>query len=58
MRIDARRASAPEHDYVYKFALAAGSTPVLYFVHGSVDRYLGKEAAEALVHHAHPSDTE
>jgi len=36
--------------------IAVGSTPVLYFVHGTVDRYLGKETAEALVHHAHPAD--
>ena len=43
-------------NYVYKFVIAVGSTPVLYFVHGAVDRYLGKETAEALVHHAHPSD--
>jgi len=43
-------------NYVYKFAIAVGSTPVLYLVHGAVDRYLGHETAEALVHHAHPSD--
>jgi uncharacterized integral membrane protein (TIGR00697 family) len=43
-------------NYVYKFVIAVGSTPVLYLVHGAVDRYLGKEAAEALVHHAHPTD--
>ena len=45
-------------NYVYKFVIAVGSTPVLYFVHAAVDRYLGKETAEALVHHAHPSDPE
>ena len=45
-------------NYVYKFVIAVGSTPVLYFVHAAVDGYLGKEAAEALVHHAHPSDPE
>jgi len=43
-------------NYVYKFVIAVGSTPVLYLVHGAVDRYLGKETAEALVHHAHPAD--
>jgi uncharacterized integral membrane protein (TIGR00697 family) len=43
-------------NYVYKFVIAVGITPVLYLVHGAVDRYLGKEAAEALVHHAHPGD--
>jgi len=43
-------------NYVYKFLIAVGSTPVLYGVHSAVDAYLGKETAEALVHHAHPSD--
>jgi hypothetical protein len=43
-------------NYVYKFLIAVGSTPALYLVHGAVDRYLGKATAEALVHHAHPSD--
>jgi len=45
-------------NYVYKFVLAVGITPVLYLVHAAVDAYLGKEAAEALVHHAHPGDPE
>lgn len=45
-------------NYVYKFAIAVGITPVLYLVHAAVDAYLGKEAAEALVHHAHPGDPE
>lgn len=45
-------------NYVYKFLIAVGSTPALYLVHAVVDRYLGKETAEALVHHAHPSDPE
>lgn len=45
-------------NYVYKFAIAVGITPVLYLVHAAVDGYLGKEAAEALVHHAHPGDPE
>jgi hypothetical protein len=43
-------------NYVYKFLIAVGITPVLYLVHAAVDGYLGREAAEALVHHAHPSD--
>jgi hypothetical protein len=43
-------------NYVYKFAIAVGITPVLYLVHAAVDAYLGKETAEALVHHAHPGD--
>lgn len=43
-------------NYVYKFIIAVGSTPALYLVHAAVDRYLGKDVAEALVHHAHPRD--
>jgi hypothetical protein len=43
-------------NYVYKFLIAVGITPLLYAVHAAVDAYLGKEAAEALVHHAHPTD--
>jgi uncharacterized integral membrane protein (TIGR00697 family) len=43
-------------NYVYKFLIAVGMTPLLYFVHALVDGYLGKEAAHALVHHAHPAD--
>jgi uncharacterized integral membrane protein (TIGR00697 family) len=43
-------------NYVYKFVIAVGITPVLYLVHGAVDRYLGRETAEALVRHAHPGD--
>jgi uncharacterized integral membrane protein (TIGR00697 family) len=43
-------------NYVYKFVIALGSTPILYLVHGAVDRYLGKEKVEELVHRAHPSD--
>jgi len=43
-------------NYVYKFLIAVGSTPLLYLVHGAVDRYLGHEAAEDLVHAAHPRD--
>ena len=45
-------------NYVYKFLIAVGATPALYLVHAAVDGYLGKEAAHALVHHAHPSDPE
>jgi len=51
-------ASVSLTNYVYKFVLAVGITPVLYLVHSAVDSYLGKEAAEALVHHAHPGDPE
>jgi hypothetical protein len=54
----ANAASVSLTNYVYKFALAVGITPVLYLVHAAVDAYLGKETAEALVHHAHPGDPE
>ena len=54
----ANAASVSLTNYVYKFVLAVGITPVLYLVHSAVDAYLGKEAAEALVHHAHPGDPE
>ena len=45
-------------NYVYKFAIAVGSTPLLYFAHGAVDKWLGKELAERLAHEAHPRDPE
>ncbi len=32
-------------NYVYKFAVAVLLTPVLYLVHGLIERYLGKELA-------------
>lgn len=43
-------------NYVYKFAIAVLMTPLLYGVHVVVDLYLGKAAAAALIHGAHPSD--
>jgi hypothetical protein len=43
-------------NYVYKFTIAVALTPLLYVFHGAVDRYLGEEQAEALVHAAHPRD--
>lgn len=49
-------ASVSLTNYVYKFLIAVGITPLLYAVHAAVDAYLGKEAAEALVRDAHPSD--
>jgi uncharacterized integral membrane protein (TIGR00697 family) len=45
-------------NYVYKFVIAVVITPVLYFVHGAVKAWLGKEAAEQLAHEAHPADPE
>ncbi len=43
-------------NYVYKFAIAVGTTPILYLVHGAVDRWLGRELAERMAHEAHPRD--
>ncbi len=43
-------------NYVYKFAIAVGITPLLYLVHAAVKGWLGKERAEALVAAAHPTD--
>ncbi|HTF90592.1 MAG TPA: queuosine precursor transporter [Planctomycetota bacterium] len=45
-------------NYVYKFAIAVGSTPVLYFAHSSVKGWLGVELAERMAHEAHPRDPE
>lgn len=35
-------------NYIYKFIVAILLTPVIYFGHGLIDRYLGKEQAEKL----------
>ena len=43
-------------NYVYKFVIAVGITPLLYGVHWAVDRYLGRDEAGALVRAAHPGD--
>jgi uncharacterized integral membrane protein (TIGR00697 family) len=43
-------------NYVYKFAIAVGITPVLYLVHHLVERFLGAALAAELVRAAHPSD--
>lgn len=45
-------------NYVYKFAIAVAITPLLYLVHWGVERWLGREFAERLVHEAHPRDPE
>jgi uncharacterized integral membrane protein (TIGR00697 family) len=45
-------------NYVYKFAIAVGTTPVLYFVHGAVSGWLGQDLAHRLAHEAHPRDPE
>jgi uncharacterized integral membrane protein (TIGR00697 family) len=45
-------------NYVYKFVIAVGSTPILYFVHGSVHAWLGHDLAHRMSHEAHPRDPE
>ena len=39
-------------NYGYKVAIAVGITPVIYLAHALIDRYLGRETAEALVERA------
>ena len=34
--------------YVFKFTVAVGMTPAIYWCHGLIDRYLGQEVAEAM----------
>lgn len=35
--------------YIYKFTVALLLTPILYFVHAILDKYLGKELAEKMI---------
>ena len=49
----AEAAAVAMTNYVYKFAIAVGITPVLYLVHWLVDGYLGREQAARLVEAAH-----
>jgi uncharacterized integral membrane protein (TIGR00697 family) len=35
--------------YLFKLAVAIGTTPLLYLIHAAIDRYLGPEAAEMLI---------
>lgn len=39
-------------NYVYKFLIAIGLTPLLYVAHFFIDRFLGKENAEAMMQEA------
>lgn len=39
-------------NYIYKFLIAIGLTPLLYVAHYFIDRYLGKEQAEELMEEA------
>lgn len=36
-------------NYSYKLIIAIAMTPVIYFLHGVIDRYLGKEKANELI---------
>jgi hypothetical protein len=39
-------------NYTYKFVVAILMTPLLYFVHGIIDRYLGKELSQKMISEA------
>ncbi|EAZ79182.1 queuosine precursor transporter [Algoriphagus machipongonensis] len=39
-------------NYIYKFVVAVGLTPLLYLGHGIIDRYLGKELSEEMINEA------
>ncbi|NWF50806.1 MAG: queuosine precursor transporter [Ignavibacteriaceae bacterium] len=39
-------------NYFYKFLVAVLLTPILYFLHSVIDKYLGKELSEKLMHEA------
>jgi uncharacterized integral membrane protein (TIGR00697 family) len=39
-------------NYVYKFTVALALTPLLYFAHGLIDRYWGKDLAEKMTEEA------
>ncbi|MEH0154617.1 queuosine precursor transporter [Limibacter armeniacum] len=39
-------------NYIYKFAIAVLTTPLIYVAHSLIDKYLGKEVAEELVEDA------
>lgn len=43
-------------NYTYKFIIAIGMTPVLYFVHNIIDRFLGKELAHSLIENSAKED--
>jgi len=36
-------------NYIYKFTIAVGLTPLLYIAHNIIDRYLGKDLAEEMM---------
>lgn len=40
-------------NYIYKFLMAIGLTPVIYLAHWLIDRYMGHETAAQMKHEAH-----
>ncbi|RMH53299.1 MAG: VUT family protein, partial [Bacteroidetes bacterium] len=44
-------------NYSYKFLIAVLITPLIYLAHWVMDRYLGRELAEELIHQAEQGDT-
>lgn len=42
-------------NYIYKFIVAIVLTPLLYLVHGVIDRYLGKELSDQMIREASES---
>lgn len=44
-------------NYSYKLLIAVGLTPVIYVVHGLIDRYLGSEAETLIQHSAKDSSS-
>jgi len=43
-------------NYIYKFSVALLLTPLLYIAHHFIDRYLGKNEAEALIDKANTEE--
>ena len=39
-------------NYIYKFTVALLITPLLYILHNAIDKYLGDEASEKMIHSA------
>lgn len=39
-------------NYIYKFVVAIGLTPLLYLMHGLIDRYLGQDLANKMIQEA------
>jgi hypothetical protein len=44
------------NNYIFKFFIAVALTPLIYFAHYLIDRWLGKENSDALIEEATFSD--